>query len=109
MHTTIMIGGSRCHRYRQGQGQTGGLYIGRRRYRQCRGPKMEKFKSFLRKSANFSKRHILLHLQEIGMNTLLDIMEGKNTKQALLSNFNSTKNNLVRQQRRRRRRPVNSY
>ena len=104
-----MIGGSRRRHYRQGRGQTGSLYIGRRRYRQGRGPKMEKFKSFLKKSANFSKRYILPHLQEIGTHTLLDIMEGKNAEQALQSNFNSTKNNLVRQQRRRRHRPVNSY
>ena len=109
MHTTIMIGGSRHCCYRQGRGQKGGLYISHRTYRQGRGLKMEKFKSFLRKSANFGKRHILPHLQEIGMNTLLDIMEGKNVKQSLLSNFNSTKNNLVRQQRRRRHRPVNSF
>ena len=77
MHTTIMVGGSRRHRYRQGRGQKGGLYIGCRRYRQGRDPKMEKFKSFFRKSANFSKRYILPHLQEIRTNTLLDIMEGK--------------------------------
>ena len=104
-----MIRGSRGCCYRQGRGQKGSLYTGHRRYRQGRGPKMEKFKSFLRKSANFGKRHILPHLQEIGMNTLLDIMEGKNAKQSLLSNFNSTENSLVRQQRRRRHRPVNSY
>ena len=44
-------GGRRC--YRQGRGRRGG--IGRRRYRQGRGPKMQKFKGFLRKSAEFRK------------------------------------------------------
>ena len=99
MHTTIMVGGRR-RRYRQGHGRGGG--IGRRRYRQGRGPKMQKFKGFLRKSAEFGKRHILPHLKEIGTNTLLDIMEGKNAKQALRSNFGTARNNFVRQQRRRR-------
>ena len=82
MHTTIIIGGIRCRHYRQGRGQKGSPYIGHRRYRQGRGPKMEKFKSLLRKSENFGKRHILPHLQEIRMNTLLDIMEGKSAKQS---------------------------
>ena len=96
MHTTVMVG-RRC--YRQGRGHRGGS--GRRRYRKGHGSKMQKFKGFLRKSAEFGKRHILPHLKEIGMNTLLDIMEGKNAKQALRSNFGTARNNFVRQQRRR--------
>ena len=47
-----MIGGGR-RRYRQGCGRRGG--IGHRCYRQGRGPKMQKFKGFLRKSAEFGK------------------------------------------------------
>ena len=74
MQTVVMIGGTRC-RYRQGRGRRGGL--GRRRYRQGRGPKMAVFKSFLRKGAEFGKRHVLPHLKEIGTNTLLDVLEGK--------------------------------
>ena len=31
----------------------------------------------MKKTALFGKQHILPHLQEIGTNTLLDIMEGK--------------------------------
>ena len=51
MHTTIMIGGGRHHRYRQGHGHKGGLYLGCRR--KGRGPKMATFKSFLQKGAEF--------------------------------------------------------
>ena len=98
MHITILVGGGRRRRYRQGRGRGGG--IGCRRYRQGRGPKMQKFKGFLRNSVEFGKRHILPHLKEIGTNTLLDIMEGKNAKQALRSNFGTARNNFVRQQRR---------
>ena len=93
-----MVGGGR-RRYRQGHGRRGG--IGRRRYGQGRGPKMQKFKRFLRKSVEFGKGQILPDLKEIGTNTLLDIMEGKNAKQALRSNFGTARNNFVRQQRRR--------
>ena len=50
---------------------------GHRRYRQGHGPKLQKFKGFMQKAASFGKQHILPHLQEIGTNTLLDIMEGK--------------------------------
>ena len=95
-----MIGGSR-RRYRQGRGHHGRL--GRRRYWQGHRPKMAVFKSFLRKGAEFGKRHVLPHLKEIGMNMLLDVLEGKNLKQSLKGNLNTTKNNLIRQQRRRRR------
>ena len=75
---------------------------GHRRYRQGRGPKLQKFKGFMKKAASFGKQHILPHLQEIGINTLLDIMEGKNIRNSLRSNFNNTRTNLVKQQRRRR-------
>ena len=96
MHTTIMIGGGggRCHRYKQGHGHKGGLYLGCRE--KGHGPKMAAFKSFLCKGAEFGKRHVLPQLKEIGTNTLLDILEGKNAKQALKSNFNTTKNNIIR-------------
>ena len=53
------------------------------------------------KALNLEKDTFLPHLKEIGTNTLLDIMEGKNAKQALRSNFATARNNFVRQQRRR--------
>ena len=95
IESLVLTGAGRPWRYRQGHGY-------RRRYRQGRGPKFQKFKGFMKKAASFGKQHILLHLQEIGTNTLLDIMEGKNVRNSLRSNFNNTKTNLVKQQRRRR-------
>ena len=94
MHTMIMIGGEggRCHHYRQGCGYKG-------HGRKGRGPKMAAFKSFLQKGAEFGKKHVLPQLKKIGTNTLLDILEWKNIKQALKSNFNTSKNNIIRQQR----------
>ena len=95
MQSLVLTGAGRPRRYRQGHGY-------RRRYRQGRGPKLQKFKGFMKKAASFGKQHILPHLQEIGTNTLLDIMEGKNVGNSLRSNFNNTRTNLVKQQRRRR-------
>ena len=91
----VLTGGAGRRRYRQGCGPC-------RRYRQGHGPKLQKFKSFMNKAASFGKQHILPHLQEIGTNTLLDIMEGKTVRNSLRSNFNNTRTNLVKQQRRRR-------
>ena len=70
MQSLVLTGAGRPRRYQQGHGY-------RRRYRQGRGPKLQKFKDFMKKAASFGKQHILPHLQEIGTNTLLDIMEGK--------------------------------
>ena len=95
MQSLVLTGAGRPRRYQQGHGY-------RRRYRQGRGRKLQKFKGFLRKAASFGKQHILPHLQEIGTNTLLDIMEGKNVRNSLRSNFNNTRTNLMKQQRRRR-------
>ena len=95
MQLLVLTGAGRPRRYRQGHGY-------RRRYRQGCGPKLQKFKGFMKKAASFGKQHILPHLQEIGTNTLLDIMEGKNVGNSLRSNFNNTRTNLVKQQRRRR-------
>ena len=95
MQSLVLTGaGGRPQIYRQGHGC--------RRYRQGRGPKLQKFKGFMKKAASFGKKHILPHLQEIGKNTLLDILEGKNVRNSLRSNFNNTRTNLVKQQRRRR-------
>ena len=95
MQSLVLTGGAgRPRRYRQGHGC--------RRYRQDHCPKLQKFKGFMKKAASFGKQHILPHLQEIGTNTLLDIMEGKNIRNSLRSNFNNTRTNLVKQQRRRR-------
>ena len=95
MQSLVLTGAGRLRRYRQGHGH-------RRRYRQGRGPKLQRFKGFMKKAASFGKQHILPHLQEIGTNTLLDIMEGKNVRNSVRSNFNNTRTNLVKQQRRRR-------
>ena len=70
MQSLVLTGAGRPRRYQQGHGH-------RRRYRQGCGPKLQKFKGFMKKAASFGKQHILPHLQEIGTNTLLDIMEGK--------------------------------
>ena len=95
MQTLVLTGGAgRPRRFRQGHEH--------RRYRQGRGLKLQKFKGFMKKAASFGKQHILPHLQEIGRNTLLDIMEGKNVRNSLRSNFNNTRTNLVKQQKRRR-------
>ena len=99
----VLTSGSYRRRYRQGHG------IGRRRYRQGRGPKMEKLKGFMRKAASFGKQHILPHLQEIGTNTFLDIMEGKNIQNSFKNNLNTTRTNLVRQQRKRRQCQTTQY
>ena len=64
---------------------------------------MEKFTSFMRKSAAFSKKHILPQLKELGMNVLMDAMEGKNVGNSLKSNFHQQSRNYVRNQRRRQR------
>ena len=95
MQSLELTGAGRPRRYRQGHGHT-------RRYRQGRGPKLQKFKGFMKKAASFGKQHILPHSREIGTNTLLDIMEGKNIRNSLRSNFNNTRTNFVKQQRRRR-------
>ena len=95
MQSLVLTGAGRPQRYRQGHGY-------RRRYRQGHGPKLQKFKGFMKKAAAFGKQHILPHLQEIGTNTLLDIMERKNVGNSLRSNFNNTRTNLAKQQRRRR-------
>ena len=99
----VLTSGSYRRRYRQGHG------IGHRRYRQGRGPKMQKLKGFTRKATSFGKQHTLPHLQEIGTNTFLDIMEGKNVQNLLKNNLDTTRTNLVRQQRRRRRRRTTQY
>ena len=59
---------------------------------------MEKFKSFMRKSATFSKKHVLPQLKELGMNVLMDVMEGKNVGNSLESNFRQQSRNYVRNQ-----------
>ena len=56
---------------------------------------MEKIKSFLQKSAKLGKKHVLPHLREIGVNTLMDVMEGKNIGQSLRSNARRTSSNVI--------------
>ena len=54
---------------------------------------MEKFKSFMRKSAALSKKHVLPQLKKLGMNVLIDAMEGKNVGNSLKSNFHQQSHN----------------
>ena len=104
MNYTTIIGHGPTTRRRYKQGRGGGRHYGGRRRRRCgRGPKMEKFKSFLRKSAELGKKHVLPHLREIGVNTLMDVMEGKNVGQSLKSNARQTSSNIVRNHQRRQR------
>ena len=49
------------------------------------------------------KKHVLPHLRENGVNTLLDVMEAKNVGQSLRSNAHSTSSNIIRNHRRRQR------
>ena len=72
----IMGGASRRRRYRQGRGGT----------RRGRGKKIQAFKRFARKGLNFTRKHVLPHLAEIGSNVLMDVMEGKNVGQSIKSN-----------------------
>ena len=52
MQSMVLTGrAGRPRRYRQGHGC--------RRYRQGCGPKLEKFKGFMKKAASFGKQHIL--------------------------------------------------
>ena len=59
----------------------------RRRYHQGYGPKMKKFKSFVKRGYAFGKKHFgpQLVLKEFGRNMLTDILEGCNVKQSLNS------------------------
>ena len=77
MSCTTIIGHGPTTRRRYKQGRGSGRHYGGRQRRHGRGPKMEKFKSFLQKSAELGKKHVLPHLREIGVNTLMDVMEGK--------------------------------
>ena len=47
MQSLVLTGAGRPRRYRQGHG--------RRRYRQGCGPKLQKFKGFMKKAASFGK------------------------------------------------------
>ena len=91
--TIIGGGGNKRRRYRQG---CGSRWLPR--IRRGRGPKMEKFKSFMRKSVAFSKKHVLSQLKELGMNVLMDAMEGKIVGNSLKSNFLQQFCNYVRNQ-----------
>ena len=74
----IMGGASRRRHYRQGRGGT--------RRRRGRGKKIQAFKRFARKGLNFTRKHVLPHLADIGSNVLMDVMEGKNVGQSIKSN-----------------------
>ena len=47
---------------------------------------MQAFKRFAKKGLNFTRKHVLPHLAEIGSNVLMDVMEGKNVGQLIKSN-----------------------
>ena len=90
----ILAGGGR-RRYRQGRGRR--LM---RRYRQGRGKKMRAFKRFAKKGLNFTHKHVLPHLADIGSNVLMDVMEGKNMGQSIKSNARQHARNELRRRRR---------
>ena len=48
--------------------------------------KIQAFKRFARKGLNFTRKHVLPHLADIGSNVLMDVMEGKNVGQSIKSN-----------------------
>ena len=88
----ILVGGGAIRRrYRQGRG--GRLM---RRYRQGRGRKMQAFKRFAKKGLNFTRRHVLPHLPNIGSNVLMDVMDGKNVGQSIKSNARQHARNELR-------------
>ena len=89
-------GGGRTRRYRQGRG--------RRRYRQGHGKKMQAFKCFAKKGLNFTRKHVLPHLAEVGSNVLMDALEGKNIGQSIRQNSKMQARTAVSGMRRRRRR-----
>ena len=87
----ILAGGSNRRRYRQGRGRRP-----MRRYRQGRGKKMQAFKQFAKKGLNFTRKHVLPHLADIGSNVLMDVMEGKNVGQSIKSNARQHARNELR-------------
>ena len=95
MSYEIIVGGaSRRRRYRQGRGGT-------RRQRQGRGKKIQAFKRFAKKGLNFTRKHVLPHLAEIGSNVLMDVMEGKNVSQLIKSNARQQAKSAMLNERRR--------
>ena len=90
-------GGGR--RYRQGRG--------RRRYRQGRGKKMQAFKRFAKRGLDFTRKHVLPHLAEVGSNVLMDALEGQNVGQSIRENSRLQARTVASNvRRRRRRRPI---
>ena len=73
----ILAGGAIRRRYRQGRGRRP-----MRRYRQGRGKKCRPLND-LQKGLNFTRKHVLPHLADIGSNVLMDVMEGKNVGQSI--------------------------
>ena len=92
----ILVGGAIRRRYRQGRGRRP-----MRRYRQGRGKKMQAFKRFAKRGLNFTRKHVLPHLANIGLNVLMDVMEGKNVGQSIKSNARQHTRNELRRRRRR--------
>ena len=70
-----------------------------RQYRQGRGKKMQAFKRFAKRGLNFTRRHVLPHLADIGSNVLMDVMEGKNVGRSIKLNARQHARNELRRRR----------
>ena len=66
--------------------------------------KIQAFKRFVRKGLNFTRKHVLPHLAEIGSNVLMEVMEGKNVGQSIKSNAGQQAKSAMLNECRRRRR-----
>ena len=63
---------------------------------------MQAFKRFAKKGLNFTRKHVLPHLADIGSNVLMDVMEGKNVGQSIKSNVRQHARNELRRRRRQK-------
>ena len=65
---------------------------------------MQAFKKLAKKGLNFTQKHVLPHLAEIGSNVIMDIIDGKNVGQSIKTNAHQQARSAVNDVRRRRRR-----
>ena len=65
---------------------------------------MQAFKKLARKGLNFTRKHVLPHLAEIGSNVIMDVIDGKNVGQSIKTNAHQQARSAMNDVRRRRRR-----
>ena len=65
---------------------------------------MQAFKKLAKKGLNFTRKHVLPHLAEIGSNVIMDIIDGKNVGQSIKTNAHQQARSAMNDVRRRRRR-----